>query len=281
MIVLMNNCCVYTHSDPSGVIKYVGSGSLSRAFRNNATSNRGIKYKDYVEKFGRLIVKIVKKDLSKFDAIELEIKLYNENINNDLLNVSKPVHVNVLPTKEELDKILYYDENVESCLRWISGNKRNTKDGSIAGNLSKSSGYWSVNINNKLYRCHRIVAVLHGLDVTQDKVVDHIDTNKSNNKIDNLRVVTQSENSRNRNVIVKDKELPVGVSFDSVMNRFVASVTDHTIQTKSGQNKRLHKYFAVEKYGYNEALRLAIATRKEMLCSLENKYNVQYSKLHK
>lgn len=278
---MTNKCCVYTHNNTSGVIKYIGSGSIGRAFRNNPTSNRSSRYKDYVEKFGRLIVNIVKKDLSKFDAIELEIKLYNENINNSLLNISKPVHVNALPTKEKLNKILYYDENVTSCLRWINGNKRNTRDGSVAGSISKSTGYWSVNINNKLYRCHRVVAVLHNLKLTEDKVVDHIDTNKSNNKIDNLRVVTQSENSRNRYLTNKEKEFPIGVSFDRALNRFVASVTDPTIQTNSGQNRRLHKYFAVEKYGYVEALTLAIEKRKEMLSVLENTYNIQYSKLHK
>jgi hypothetical protein len=278
----MNKNCVYVHTDSSGKIKYVGSGSVARANRTNANSNRGIKYKKYVEEFGRLHVVIIEKNLTKLEAIEKEIKIY-DNYNNCLLNISRPSYVKHLPSKYEIEQILYYDETVKSCLRWKHGNRRNTKDNSTAGNLNKATGYWSVNIAGKKYKCHRIVAILHDLTVTENSLIDHIDTDKDNNKISNLRVVTQAENNRNRhrNKSNDRNKFPVGVSFDSGKNRFVASVTDHTIQTGSGQNKRIHQYFKVAKYGYDYALSLAIQARKQMLEDIEYTHNVEYSKLHK
>ena len=282
-MIFMNKNCVYVHVDSCGKIKYVGSGSIARANRTTATSNRGLRYKEYVETFGRLHVTIVEKSLTKSEAIEREIKLYDENRSNDLLNISRPSHTNRLPSKADIENILYYDETVKSCLRWKYGNKRNTKDNLIAGSLNKSNGYWNVNIAGKQYRCHRIVAILHDLAVTQDCIIDHVDTDKDNNKITNLRIVTHAENNRNRNrnKSTDGNKFPVGVSFDGRQDRFVASVTDHTTQTGSGQNRRLHQYFKVSEYGYNEALRLAIQARKQMLTNIEYVYNVNYSDLHK
>ena len=47
------------------------------------------------------------------------------------------------------------------------------------------------------YRVHRLVACAFlGLDLHSELCVDHIDCNKSNNKLSNLRVVTVDENNR-------------------------------------------------------------------------------------
>jgi len=59
----------------------------------------------------------------------------------------------------------------------------------------KDNGYFIVKINKKLHYVHRIIANLfHGLDLTSSEVVDHIDGNKTNNCVSNLRCVTQKEN---------------------------------------------------------------------------------------
>ena len=73
---------------------------------------------------------------------------------------------------------------------------KNTK-GKIAGSL-KPHGYTIVEIDGKPIMAHWIVWIMHnGLF---DGQIDHIDGNRSNNKIENLRVVTQAQNQWNRKI---------------------------------------------------------------------------------
>jgi hypothetical protein len=65
----------------------------------------------------------------------------------------------------------------------------------------KSKGYIMVklDIEGKIYfiRAHRLAWLLH-YGQLPDNSIDHIDGNKSNNKIDNLRDVTHQQNHWNR-----------------------------------------------------------------------------------
>jgi len=59
------------------------------------------------------------------------------------------------------------------------------------GKLNSNTGYLEITS----VRIHRIVATaFHGMPPTKEHVVDHIDTNKQNNRPDNLRWVTRLEN---------------------------------------------------------------------------------------
>jgi len=63
-------------------------------------------------------------------------------------------------------------------------------------------GYRSSDINGKSYKHHRLIYKLHNLqwditDTSKLNQIDHIDRNKLNNNIDNLRVVTNQENQYN------------------------------------------------------------------------------------
>lgn len=272
--------CVYTHGK-DGKVLYVGSGKTSRAFSTYSKCNRGSKYEKYVELFGKLDVNIVELNLTKEKAVEFETELYNRYFSEELLNMRKPSSTKELPSRDYLDKILYYDETSDSCLRWkISTN--NVKSHEKAGCLSKSTGYWQVGINGKLYLVHRLILILHGIDLGIGNVVDHIDNDRTNNSISNLRIATQAENMRNKlRSVSKNSGFPVGVRFDKNRNRFIASVSDSNTQTPAGKNMRIEKLFPVSKYGYEEALRLAIQARKQMLADIECIHNVEYSKLHK
>lgn len=95
----------------------------------------------------------------------------------------------------DFSDILYYDESSPSCLRWKqSTGPRSPKD-SIAGTKSKSNGYWKIKHNNKIYGAHRVVWLLMKGDLP--KQIDHIDGNRSNNKIENLRVANNYQNTQN------------------------------------------------------------------------------------
>lgn len=184
----MNKYCVYYHRDRYGNIVYVGSGTLKRPYVNSSRS------KEHKEIFDSLSVEVVKTGLSKQESIELETKLYEELKDTGLLiNKIKPTR-----TKEiiysEISKHFKYDTSSQTFL--IRSNDNGVSY--TAGGIDKSTGYCRVKLNKIKYYAHRIVWCLeHKMDVPIDMVIDHIDGNKTNNNITNLRLVTQSENMLN------------------------------------------------------------------------------------
>lgn len=80
-------------------------------------------------------------------------------------------------------------------------------------------GYKRCTIDDVHYQVHRIIwKMVHGNDPIQ---IDHVNGNKSDNRIDNLRDVSQGENSRNRKFYSNNTSGVMGVSFhkrDKVWN---------------------------------------------------------------
>ena len=86
-------------------------------------------------------------------------------------------------------------------------------------------GYLQVGLykNNKLktFRIHRLIA-LHFIDNPNNyECVDHVNRNKRDNRIENLRWITQSGNKRNTKNYGKYMK---GVSFNKASNKFQAQI---------------------------------------------------------
>ena len=89
------------------------------------------------------------------------------------------------PSMRELSIMFtYYKGN----LYWKS-NKGGVNIGDIAGHADKGTGHHSVEINGKLYLTSRLTYILHFVNMGDNFVIDHIDGNKLNNDIDNLRKI--------------------------------------------------------------------------------------------
>lgn len=69
--------------------------------------------------------------------------------------------------------------------------------GDLAGGEG-TNGYWRIKINGRTYKRSRLIWLyLHGVD-SYPNVIDHINRDRSDDRIENLRVVTHAENQRNR-----------------------------------------------------------------------------------
>lgn len=103
---------------------------------------------------------------------------------------------------EILNEWLYLDyETYEFYRKKDAGGK--AKAGTKAGYVD-DNGYQVIAINSRDFRAHRLVWFLeHGYFPDKTMVIDHIDRNKLNNRIENLRVIPQKLNAHN---IVKAKK---------------------------------------------------------------------------
>ena len=113
-------------------------------------------------------------------------------------------------SKEMLNKLFEY---LDGEIYYKVSRSRN-KAGSKAGTYRPHDNAYQVIINGKHYLTHRIVFMMHNGYLPQ--FVDHIDRNRSNNKIENLREATLEQNAQNAK-IRKDATSGVkGVSWSKV-----------------------------------------------------------------
>ena len=93
-----------------------------------------------------------------------------------------------------------YDESSPTCLTNKVPRSTGAKVGAPSGTLStglRNTEYYVTSFKGKLYQTHRIIWELHNGPIPAGLVIDHIDRNSLNNKIDNLRCITQGNNTRN------------------------------------------------------------------------------------
>jgi hypothetical protein len=96
---------------------------------------------------------------------------------------------------QELIRKLFYYENGKLFNK--TRRSQSTLIGEEAGSLHRT-GYRQIAINRKLYQTHRLIYIFHNGEIADGLYTDHIDRDKSNNNIENLRLVTNQENGFNR-----------------------------------------------------------------------------------
>lgn len=90
--------------------------------------------------------------------------------------------------------------------------------GAIAGTRNK--GYWQVGLDGKRYQAHRIIFAMHHGFLPEQ--VDHIDGDKLNNKIENLRQATNAQNHWNTGIRSTNKSGVKGVCWNKQSRKWRA-----------------------------------------------------------
>jgi len=100
---------------------------------------------------------------------------------------------NDLPAQERLHELFTYSDGK---LFWKVCVNNRAPIGSKAGSFNAHNQRWYVRVDKRRYLEHRLIFMFfHGW---VPKEVDHIDTNRLNNSIENLRAASTGENQRNK-----------------------------------------------------------------------------------
>ena len=100
----------------------------------------------------------------------------------------------ITPTQECLNELFEYRDG---NFYWKKRTSNRINIGDKAGTLC-DRGYIRVFVNGKGYKLHRLIFLMrYGY---LPKIIDHIDGNTSNNKVENLREATQSQNLCNTKI---------------------------------------------------------------------------------
>jgi len=117
-------------------------------------------------------------------------------------------------TQDELKQHLHYNP-ATGVFTWRNNPKRNAQwnvmwAGKIAGTVTER-GYSRIRLLDKGYRAHRLAFLyVYGY---MPKEIDHIDGDKLNNRIKNLRSVSHSENMRNAKKYPSNTSGVTGVTY--------------------------------------------------------------------
>lgn len=143
------------------------------------------------------------------------------------------VNMKDLPTIESMKNELSYCPQTGEFL-WIVSKKGVKNPSRPAGCISKALGYRLIGIQQQRLYAHRIAwAFVYGVWPTNQ--VDHINGNRSDNRICNLRAVTHAENQQNVHGR-SNKFGYTGVDRNPKTGRYTARVVIDKVKYNLGQH---------------------------------------------
>jgi hypothetical protein len=148
-------------------------------------------------------------------------------------------------TPQYLKQRLRYEPETGNLI-WLHSDEKGANwnsrcAGKVAGTIN-DRGYRKISINGKDMAAHRIAfAIYYGL--LPENEIDHINGDKDDNRIENLRAVTRIQNASNRRKNDKNKSGYKGVYYEERTGMFRAQINF------GKEKKHLGRYLtAIEAY---------------------------------
>ena len=121
-------------------------------------------------------------------------------------------------------------DNFENYIIHSNGTVYGKKNNKLVTQYVNKKGYMTVMLyrgkeKRKNWKVHRLVAEAFISNDESKLCVDHIDRNKLNNDISNLRWATHSENNNNKGMYKSNKSGHKNISYDKLKNKWVYSKT--------------------------------------------------------
>ena len=149
-------------------------------------------------------------------------------------------------SKEYLHSLFEYKEGK----LYRKSNIANTKIGDEAGWIG-NKGYRIIGIDYKDVSAHKLIFMMHHGYIP--KYIDHINGNRNDNKIENLREASCSENNYNQKTSIKNTSGCKNVSWNKARNKWVVRIVFNVKKIKQWyvddfELAELLAYEAREKY---------------------------------
>jgi hypothetical protein len=130
-------------------------------------------------------------------------------------------------------KLFDYDSKTGSLI-WRVTKSATAVAGSIAGSVN-ARGHVNVSVNKKMYAAHQIVYAIHHGYIPKE--IDHINKVKTDNRIENLRECTSSQNKGNIGLLSSNRTGYRGVSLNKKTGFYHAQIKLNGRQTYLGRFK--------------------------------------------
>lgn len=126
-----------------------------------------------------------------------------------------------LPCPTVLRQLLRYDPETGK-LFWRSNQSRKCRAGSQAFTSMGSHGYFQGGVGGEKYLAHRVIWAMHAGEWPVE--IDHINGDRSDNRLSNLRNVTRSGNMKNQRLSTANTSGFIGVSRFKRDNKWQAKI---------------------------------------------------------
>lgn len=153
-------------------------------------------------------------------------------------------------TQERVRELFDYDPETGDLIRRV--NKANQTAGVAAGSVN-ARGHINVQVDGSLYAAHRIVFLWHHGWLPAE--IDHKNRVKTDNRIDNLRPATSSQNKGNIGLLRNNRSGYKGVSFNARSQKWHAQIKINGVQTYLGRSDlpeeaaRMYNAAAIKHFG--------------------------------
>lgn len=187
-----------------------------------------------------------------------------------------------LPEKycKNIRDYLVYDTNSPSFLTWKKRSSVGSKikAGDVAGSLDIQDDYWKLHALGYSYKVHRVIWYLHHGKIPEKYTIDHIDRNRQNNNISNLRCVPSSINGKNRTINENNKTGINGIAYSEFYNHRGTLIKRYVV-CLTANRKRYSKSFSIIKYGNEIAWDKAIEYKMQLV-KMFTEMNVGFTEDH-
>ena len=151
-----------------------------------------------------------------------------------------------LPSRDEIIELLQYDQDT-GMFRWRKSNGGRAKAGATVG-CPTAAGYLRVRVYGRLFYLHRLAWLCATGDWPSGHI-DHINGDRTDNRLSNLRETNEQENAWNRQKQTNNTSGFTGVTYNKANDRWIAQIKDCGVPVYLGSFKnKTDAAFAYETY---------------------------------
>lgn len=135
-----------------------------------------------------------------------------------------------------MDDLFSYDPETGEITRLVY--RSHFRKGTIAGKID-THGHRQITVNGKAYMAHRLAWYLH-YGEWPEKHLDHINGDRDDNRVTNLRLASRSQNGRNRKLNKNNTSGIKGVIWDKRDRKWMVRVMHNCKSHYGGRFKNLY-----------------------------------------